>query len=219
MLTIDPRTSEAVSAYVAGWAVSRGAPRPTPVALGWHVATGQAHESERYVPVRGSVDDVRGIADGLRTPLACLKFAGRYDDWRPHFGTEWEDNPIGWFMTCELGDASRVDVTDKVLVRRTGALITAEIRGDDDVIATGRTGLVGDWCVPDRIRTVEAHRRRGFGRAIMDALLTAAYDCGVRHAVLDASQDGRALYAATGWTTLAPQFGLTRSGRHADRAG
>ncbi|NNG38373.1 hypothetical protein HJ588_03665 [Flexivirga sp. ID2601S] len=218
MLRIDPRTSEAVSAYVAGWAVSREAPSPTRVEFGWHVATGQAHESERYVPVRGSVDDVRGIADGLRTPLACLKFAGRYDDWRPHFGTEWEDNPVGWFMTRELRAAPQVTVTDRVRVRRTGALITAEVRGDGDVIATGRTGLAGDWCVPDRVRTANAHRRRGFGRAIMDALLTAAYDCGVRHAVLDASQDGRALYAVTGWTTLAPQFGLTRSPSSPDAA-
>lgn len=104
MLRIDPDTAEAVSACVAGWAVSRGAPRPTIAESGWHVATGQLHEPERYVPTHGTAGDVLDVADSLRTPLACLRFAGNYDDWRPLFGGKWVNSPVGWFMTvCRDG--------------------------------------------------------------------------------------------------------------------
>lgn len=210
MLRIDESTSEAVSAYVAGWAVSRGA--PTPAALGWQVATGQAHESERYVPVRGAVSDVLDVAAALRTPLACLKFAGRYHDWRPLFGEGWTDNPAGWFMTRELGleSITRPPLGD-LHITVEGRLITARITLGTETIASGRTGLADDWCVPDHIRTMERHRRKGLGDSIMRALITTACEAGAKHAVLDASTDGRRLYEATGWTMCSPQFGLTRA--------
>lgn len=212
MLRIDSRTAEAVSAYVAGWAVSRGTPRPTPAEFGWHVATGQPHESERYVPVRGTAGDIQALATALRTPLACLKFAGSYDDWRPLFGTEWIDNPAGWFMTAGLSNqASTARSVGTVRVDQRGDLICVTIRSDGEVVATGRLGMAGDWCVPDRIRTGERHRRKGLGRIVMHALLNRAHAAGARHAVLDASADGRALYTAMGWTLMSPQFGLTRN--------
>lgn len=71
--------------------------------------------------------------------------------------------------------------------------------------------MAGEWCVPDRIRTGERHRRQGLGSEVMRLLLDAAREAGAERAVLAASLDGRRLYEATGWTTCSPQFGLTRS--------
>lgn len=212
MLSIATNTAEAVSAYVVGWAVSRGAPKPIATEFGWYVATGQAHESERHVPVRGRALDVLAVAETLRAPLACLKFAGQYADWRPLFGREWTDNPVGWFMTSTLTSTPNVPLRiGTAQVTQDGDLIAATIMLDGEVIASGRTGMAGEWCVPDRIRTSEQHRRQGLGTTVMRLLLNEAYKEGARRAVLDASEDGRALYEAMGWSMLSPQFGLTRT--------
>jgi hypothetical protein len=37
-----------------------------------------------------------------------------------------------------------------------------EISHDGKVIASGRAWLVGQWAVPDRIRTDDSYRRRGW---------------------------------------------------------
>lgn len=209
MLRIEESTAEAVSAYVAGWAVSRGAPEPTRTPLGWHVATDQAHESQRAVPVRGSVTEVLQVANGLRKPLSCLKFAGSYDDWRPHFGPEWTDNPIGWFMITRLSRQEVGTIAGHAEVEADGRLLSARILRDGEVVASGRIGMAGEWCVPDRIRTGDRYRRQGLGSAVMRLLLAAARDAGADRAVLDASLDGRGLYEAMGWTMRSAQFGLT----------
>ena len=45
-------------------------------------------------------------------------------------------------------------------------------------------------------------RRRGFGRALLSAVCGAAAGAGARHAVLNATPDGRALYRACGFTQI-----------------
>lgn len=114
-------------------------------------------------------------------------------------------------MTKHLAsDADATPPLGELRIVEDAHLILATIELDGHVIASGRAGLAGDWCVPDRIRTVGSHRRRGLGSAIMIALLQSARGHGARRAVLDASRDGRALYLATGWQPMAWQFGLTR---------
>ncbi|WP_446665816.1 hypothetical protein [Flexivirga sp. B27] len=170
MLRINESAAEAVSAYVAGWSVSRRTPPPEPAPLGWHVASGLAHEPERYVPVRGTESDVRSLAERLTTPLTCVKFAGSHRDWRPTFGSEWDDNPVGWFMTKRLTHQSvERPFAGELAVVADRDLVTAQIALDGQVVASGRAGLAGSWCVPDRIRTSEHHRRRGLGSTVMQA--------------------------------------------------
>ncbi|MGW3008427.1 GNAT family N-acetyltransferase [Streptomyces sp. NPDC001219] len=48
------------------------------------------------------------------------------------------------------------------------------------------------------IGTEPAHRRRGLGRAVMDALARRAVERGTRQGVLVASPEGRARYEAMG---------------------
>lgn len=160
--------------------------------------------------MRGSVFEIRELAASLSQPLACLKFAGDHDAWRPFFGPQWVDNPVGWFMTTTLQQRPTARLAGDALdVAVQGNLVTAQVRLAGGVIASGRAGLAGAWCVPDRVWTSERHRRKGLGRAVMQALLDAAMEAGSDRAVLDASVAGRALYSALGWSVCSPQFGLT----------
>ncbi|MGH8877282.1 MAG: hypothetical protein ACRD0P_08090, partial [Stackebrandtia sp.] len=170
---IDRNVAEYVDAYVHGWAHSRRAPRPRAVEHGWYVPTGTATEPERYVLTSGCAEDVRAVRQSLTEPGSCLKFAGTRRDWLWLVDAEWEENPVGWFMTrgidgdgdlvSPLGRLSRPAVTDNV------AELTIE--QDGQIIASGRAGLAGTWAIPDRIRTSPQHRRRGLGRFVMRGLL------------------------------------------------
>lgn len=216
MAIIDPSVARYVDAYVVGWARSRGAPCPQSVEHGWYVPTGTPTEPERYVLTAGTAEIVCQIRNGMPKPGSCLKFAGAREDWLFLVDSEWEENPIGWFMTCDintigadrsatpsLGQVTQATVRDDV------ALI--EVQHKEKVIASGRAGLAGSWVVPDRVRTSAAHRRRGLGRFVMHSLLSLGHEAGAQRAVLDASTDGRQLYLALGWKTVAGQFGISRS--------
>ncbi|WP_203906684.1 GNAT family N-acetyltransferase [Rhizocola hellebori] len=215
MPQIDPSVAIYVDAYVAGWALSRRTAQPQPVKHGWHVLTGTETEPERHVLTRGTAEDVRRVMNAMPSTGSYVKFAGNHQEWIFLADAEWEADPTGWFMTCDLSRGG----SDLPLSPPVGDLITAtiedrvariEVRHDGEVIASGRAGLAGEWAVPDRIRTEEAYRRRGLGLFVMRRLLGLAAEAGAQRAALNASSDGRELYQAMGWTTVAQQIGLTR---------
>lgn len=215
MPQIDPSVAAYVDAYVAGWSLSRRTTRPEPVEQGWHVLTGTETEPERYVLTGGNAEDIRRVMGAMPRSGSYVKFAGDREDWLMLADAEWEVDPIGWFMAYDLGRrgsdlAIRPPVGDLITATIEDRVARIEVGHDGEVIASGRAGLVGEWAVPDRIRTGDAYRRRGLGRFVMRQLLNLAAEAGAERAALNASADGRELYRALGWTTVAQQTGLTR---------
>ena len=212
---IDPSVATYVDAYVAGWALSRRTIRPEPVEHGWHVLTGTEAEPERYVLTRGTAEDIRRVMDAMPRAGSYVKFAGSREDWIFLADAEWEAGPTGWFMTCDFGRVGselprRPPMGDLTTATIEDRVARIEIAHDGEVIASGRAGLAGEWAVPDRIHTDEAYRRRGLGLFVMRRLLDLAAEAGAARAALNASRDGRELYQALGWTTVAQQTGLSR---------
>jgi GNAT superfamily N-acetyltransferase len=218
MPQIDPSAAAYVDAYVAGWALSRRTSRPEPIEHGWHVLTGTDTEPERYVLTVGTAEDIRRAMSAMPRPGSHVKFAGNREDWLSLGDAVWDADPTGWFMTCDLGRArsdlpARPPMGDLVTATIEDRVARVEIGHDGEVIASGRAGLVGEWAVPDRIRTSESYRRRGLGIFVMRLLLGLAAESGARRAALNASADGRELYRVLGWNTVAEQTGLTRRPR------
>lgn len=66
------------------------------------------------------------------------------------------------------------------------------------------------WMFPDGpaagifdMEVWERFQRRGYGRALLDAVCDAAADAGARHAVLNATPQGKLLDASAGFTQIA----------------
>jgi ribosomal protein S18 acetylase RimI-like enzyme len=94
-----------------------------------------------------------------------------------------------------------------------GSIIEALVRADDGIVAArGKAALTGDSAVFDQIETDPQHRRRGLGRTVMGALSTAAQYAGATTGVLVATEDGRALYSALGWTLDSPMTSAVSRG-------
>ncbi|WP_137292076.1 GNAT family N-acetyltransferase [Nocardioides dongxiaopingii] len=110
-------------------------------------------------------------------------------------------------MTLDLAPPAPSGRSSRVLVEEHGDRARAVVLEDEAVTAVGWVALTGPpgppTAVADRVWTAETHRRRGLGGEVMGALQGWAHTHGARRAVLAASVEGQALYAARGWRVAA----------------
>lgn len=198
----DARADPAlVAAWVSGWARSRGVGAPSPAFGGWRVQVGLPDQTARYVFAEAST----GVATASRAildPLVFIKVCAAPDRVRALLGQGWTIQSVSSMMsTNRLGDAEaalpagyRLDHS----VEADGHVATI-VAQDGETAARGRMVLVGGTAVFDRIETTAAHRRRGLGRALINALGRLARRHGAQTGALVATPDGRALYTSLGW--------------------
>jgi GNAT superfamily N-acetyltransferase len=85
-----------------------------------------------------------------------------------------------------------------------GAATCARILFEDGAVAASGYAIEhGGVFIFDTIVTAAPHRRKGLGKALM-AALGATQQSATARRVLVATEDGRALYLALGWTVLSP---------------
>ncbi|MDP9443086.1 MAG: GNAT family N-acetyltransferase, partial [Actinomycetota bacterium] len=83
-------------------------------------------------------------------------------------------------------------------------VVFAEVSGVAGALAIGRAVVTGPWLGLSAVEVVPAHRRRGLGRAVVDALLRWGVARQARWAYLQVAPDNVAalgLYAGYGFTT------------------
>ena len=137
---------------------------------------------------------------GSTSRCSISRSARRADAVRPLLPPGWEIATPGYMMTAPV--AAMLDrppmLPDGFVARhrRATAPITFATIADPagEEAARGRIIAMDDLVVFDRIRTADAHQRRGLGSAIMRALAAEADALGIRDAMLCATPPGRALY-------------------------
>ncbi len=200
--------ADLVSTWVAGWAVSRGTPRPARTPWGFYLEVGLPDHLGRHVLPEPGEFAVRGAAASVTVPHTWLKVPMDPDEvgrWLPR----------GWVVDREeTGHLMAVDlcVTDPVAPE--GYTATVETRegvtyvrvhdAAGEPAAQGQMAVLGEATVVDRVVTEEAHRRRGLGGFVMRTLADLAVARGAALGVLGATDDGRALYETLGWKAHAP---------------
>ncbi|MEV6272420.1 GNAT family N-acetyltransferase [Kribbella sp. NPDC051936] len=194
-----------LDAWVHGWTISRNTPAPVRLPSGYRVDVGLPGHAVRYVLHAYDA----GLVDGLRSPDTWLKIRGEVA-----LEARWEVQPREYLMTTRLS-ATRAVVPPSYELTHTqrGAMLDVTMTAaDGSVAARGKAALAGDAAVFDQIETSPEHRRRGLGRSVMTALASAAQYAGATAGVLVATEDGRALYTALGWTLDAPMTAAVSRG-------
>ncbi|SCL14495.1 FR47-like protein [Micromonospora nigra] len=195
-----------LAAWVRGWAASRAVPPPTPVPGGWRLQVGLAGHRVRYV--LAAYDDASLAELGRRraTPGTWIKAAADPADLRTALPAAWTMADTGHLMTIPFtaGTATPpASYTTRIAVL--GDVIVAKvIDAAGEVAASGRLAPAGQVGVIDQVETAPAHRRRGLGSSVMRTLSHHAVRLGVHRGVLVATDEGRDLYRALGWTVRAP---------------
>jgi GNAT superfamily N-acetyltransferase len=206
-MTIDETQLRAdpalVSAWVAGWALCRGAPPPVADAGGLRVEVGLPQQRRRYV-FAGVSDDLSALAGQIDEPWVLLKVAGPPAEVPPLLPPRWVVQPPTAMMTAALEhgatDPRAPDGYTLTLERGPSAAVTQVLSPNGEPAARGSAAFVGDTAIFDQIRTQPDHLRRGLGGLLMRTLEVEARERGATRGVLVATAEGRALYATLGWT-------------------
>ncbi|MGW2401251.1 GNAT family N-acetyltransferase [Kitasatospora sp. NPDC001664] len=201
---------ELARSWVEGWAVSRGLAGPATVPWGLRIEVGKPRETVRHVLLDTEARTTRALTASVTEPAVCVKGFLPATELDPYFpAAGWLPLDPCFLMATELRPL-RVRVPEGYTVTTSTADGVATVRvlgADGGPAASGQAGLTGTVCVPDQISTEPAHRRRGLGTMVIAALTDAALAHGVSTGVLGATVEGRALYEALGWRTLAPLTG------------
>ncbi|MGI8887986.1 MAG: GNAT family N-acetyltransferase [Nocardioidaceae bacterium] len=124
-----------------------------------------------------------------------------------------------WLALYDRASGHNPETVETVL---TSGDQVAFVRGGDPAFAIGRGVLIGDWLGVAAVEVAPSHRRQGWGRAIVDALLEWGASQGALSAYLQILPDNeaaRALYAPYGFETHStyrylglPELGLPELG-------
>ncbi|MFI0154585.1 GNAT family N-acetyltransferase [Streptomyces lydicus] len=196
--------AEMVRTWVAGWAVSRRTPPPVEKPWGHFIEVADnPDEVGRHVLPETEEAWVRSAAASVSVPRTWMKMPAEPAEIEPWL-------PPGWVVAWEeTGHLMAVDLMATHPVAPEGYTATVESVGAVTYVrvrdaagepaAEGQLAALGEAVVVDRVRTDEAHRRRGLGDFVMRTLVDSAVADGAVLGVLGATAAGRALYETLGW--------------------
>jgi GNAT superfamily N-acetyltransferase len=192
--------------WLTGWSLARGLPLPRHHGGGLVVDVGWPEQLRRHVFLDAG-RELRECASQIHDPFIYLKAAVDADQMRLALPAQWTMESPRYLMyrpTAMAGPvAPPAGYIAEVEVGH-GAYVVRYADSTGQVAASGRVVLNRGSAVFDRIETLEPHRGKGLGTALMSALDALAEQAGVAERLLVATEAGRALYFGLGWQVLAP---------------
>lgn len=194
------------TAWATGWTLTRNKAAPVSQPYGYKIDLGLPERLERHVVVDFDAHIVRELTDSLQAPGTWLKVCAHPEKVIPLLHEDWQVQATEYLMAMALKDSAAVAPDGyRLILSTSGTVIDAELRElDGQLAARGRAAHNDGIATFDQIVTEAAHQRRGLGRVIMAALAKLSIAQGARIGVLVATEQGRALYQAIGWTLVSP---------------
>ncbi|MBE2999520.1 GNAT family N-acetyltransferase [Nocardiopsis sp. HNM0947] len=188
--------------WAHGWALSRGVAPPTALGRAHRLEVGLPQHRVRYVVACGR--DLASHAPAWTGPGTVVKAFLSGPETEAVLGPRWRVGEGEVLMSADLSagcdpapEPYRIQVQSQGATHRALALAP-----DGRVAAEAWAALHAGHAVFDRVVTDPEHRRRGLGRALMGALGRISAGQGAHTGVLVATEDGRALYTALGWSVV-----------------
>lgn len=190
-----------IGTWLTGWTRARAVSLPVDLGDCWRVDLDWAHQAQRFVFPRPT-PELERLGRIITDPLIYLKAFITADTMRALLPPNWVIEAQCEMMRLDKLDAPppvcpdgyRLDVDSRHARLFAGGTSVAE---GQVVVEQGLAAFVG-------IKVDTAHRRRGLGRTVMQALMRIARDHGADEGALVATQQGRQLHATLGWRDSAP---------------
>jgi hypothetical protein len=194
------------TAWAMGWTLTRNKASPVSQTYGCKIDLGLPEHLERHVVVNYDAGILYELTSRLRTPGTWLKVCAHPDKVIPLLHKDWQVQPPEYLMAVALNETAAVTHDGyRLSLSTTGTVTDAELRDmDGQLAARGRVAHHDGIATFDQIVTEPAHQRKGLGRVIMGALGNLSIAQEAKVGVLVATEQGRALYQAIGWTLVSP---------------
>ncbi len=194
------------TAWAKGWTLTRNKASPISQAYGCKIDLGLPENLERHVVVDDDTEILRELTGSLQTPGTWLKVCAPAEKVSPLLHKHWQVQAPEYLMAVALKDAAAGTHDGYLLsLSISGEVSEAELRDmDGQLAAKGRVAHSDGVATFDQIVTEPTHQRKGLGRVIMATLVNAAIAQQASVGVLVATEQGRALYQAIGWTLVSP---------------
>ncbi|NBE83152.1 GNAT family N-acetyltransferase [Micromonospora rubida] len=203
---------ELMTAWGRGWAVSRGTRPPVAVPGGFRVDVGLPGHRVRHVLHTYDAESLGRLGRTLTAPGSWVKVSGDPAGLRAALPDAWTMDVAGYLMSTPLAPGAVEPPTPYTtrIVAQGEVVVATVLDAAGRKAASGRLARAGEFGIVDQVETNPAHRRRGLGRVVMRALCDQAARRGMRTGTLVATDDGRALYLALGWTVRSEVSGAFR---------
>lgn len=194
------------TAWAKGWTLTRNKALPVSQPYGCKIDLGLPEHLERHVVVDDDAHILRELISTLQTSGTWLKVCAHPEQVIPLLHESWQVQPPEYLMAVALNDTAAVAHDGyRLSLSTSGAVTDAELRGmDGELAARGRAAHSDGIATFDQIVTEPAHQRKGLGRVIMATLAKRSIAQGANVGVLVATEQGRSLYQAIGWTLVSP---------------
>ncbi|WP_157641540.1 GNAT family N-acetyltransferase [Longispora albida] len=185
--------------WVHGWAVSRDAQSPVPIAGGYRIEPGKPENLVRYV-LDEHDEAILARLDGEPAGTEIKVFGGT-PELRAALRPAWAMYDPCYLMSVPFTErAAQVPAPYAAELVRCGQVLTALARDPGGaVVCSARLAMAGEFGIADQVETHPDHRRRGLGAALMTLLGNWAAGDGLTTGLLAATAEGRALYSSLGW--------------------
>ena len=194
------------TAWATGWTLTRNKALPVSQPYGCKIDLGLPEHLERHVVVDDDARILRELIGSLQTPGTWLKVCAHPEKVIPLLHENWQVQQPEFLMAVALNDtAAGAHDGYQLSLSTSGPVTDAELRDmDGQLAARGRVAHSDGIATFDQIVTEPAHQRKGLGRVIMATLGQQSIAQGASVGVLVATEQGRSLYQALGWTLVSP---------------
>lgn len=190
--------------WTAARCTVRGLPMPVADRGGIRVDVNSDTEIARWAFAK-TVSGLHELGQSIDQPGYFLKLCGSGDELMAALPERWELQPPGYLMLAgkDIGDRPLPEGF-RTEAAWDGSVLRIQIKTEaGEIAAQGYAVETPEVSIYDRIVTEPHHRRRGLGAALIQSLRGALSASG-KPEVLVATEDGKALYLALGWTILSP---------------
>jgi len=199
----SPEHIAIVETWTRGWAVAREVPSvPVWENGGLKTEVGWADQKTRYVFPYFN-DDFVQLMKVIKEPWVSLKTYADPEDVKRVLQHRWVIQQVGYMMTYtglpaiikpELQKEYILDITEKESV-----IIVKVVTLNGEQASIGRTAIINDYVIYDRVETNALHQRKGLASVVMRTLEAIAASRGKTKGILVATDQGKKLYETLGW--------------------
>ncbi len=191
-----------IRTWLAARSLARGLPAPVDEFGAYRVDVHSAEEVRRWVFPAVS-PGLGQLARTITQPRHLIKLCGEPRDLLAALPPGWQLAARGHVMSGPGGMQARPSPAGyRTRVTSAAGVTAVQILAPDGALAaSGHAAELDGVFIYDRIVTEPAHQRRGLGRLLMQQLGACKRDAQATE-LLVATDQGRALYEALGWSVL-----------------